>query len=234
MGVLKMETKDLSGEGIYKEEFMKKILLMLFVLVVVVTSSVVTTAENYKYVVTASCLNVRQAPSLNASIVGGLPKGSVVSGGASNNGWTPITYNNSCKYVYSKYLAIQGGTTTVSANNTSNYTQNDLDLLARVIHAEAGSDWLTDEHQRAVGSVVLNRVADDRFPNTISGVIYQKGQYSCVSNGMINKTPSQRAINNAEYVLKHGSTIPANVVWQSQGKQGKGVWKYIQGHYFCY
>ena len=213
---------------------MKKTLLMLFVLVVVVTSSVVTTAENYKYVVTASCLNVRQAPSLNSGIVGGLPRGSVVSGGLSNNGWTPITYNNSCKYVYSKYLAIQNDITPVPTNNTANYTQSDLDLLARVIYAEAGSDWLTDEHQRAVGSVVLNRVADSRFPNTIYGVVYQKGQYACTWNGAINKTPSQRAINNAKYVLENGVITPTNVVWQSQAKQGRGVWKYIQGHYFCY
>ncbi len=114
------------------------------------------------------------------------------------------------------------------------YTDEELDLLSRIIFAEAGSDWLTDEHQRAVASVVLNRVSDSRFPNTIKGVIYQKGQYACIHNGMINKTPNQRAIDNAKYVLDNGVTIPENVVWQSQSRQGKGLYKYIQGHYFCY
>lgn len=114
------------------------------------------------------------------------------------------------------------------------YTDYELDLLSRLVNAEAGSDWLTDEHQRAVASVVLNRVADSRFPNTIYSVIYQRGQYSCTWNGMINKTPTQRAIDNARYVLENGITIPPNVIFQAQFKQGKGVWKYIQGHYFCY
>lgn len=114
------------------------------------------------------------------------------------------------------------------------YTEQDIDLLARVIWAEAGSDWLTDEHQQAVASVVINRTNDNRFPNTIEGVIYQKGQYGCVSNGMINQTPNQRAYDNARYVLENGTTIPENVVWQSQSVQGNGIYKNIQGHYFCY
>lgn len=114
------------------------------------------------------------------------------------------------------------------------YTPEELALLARVIWCEAGSNWLTDEHQRAVASVVINRKNDSRFPNTINEVVYQKGQYGCVYNGMINRTPNQRAYDNAKYVLENGVTIPSNVVWQSRGKQGVGVYKYIQGHYFCY
>ena len=119
-------------------------------------------------------------------------------------------------------------------STSPSYTDDELDLLARLIHSEAGSDWLTDEHQRAVGSVVLNRVADSRFPDTLEGVVYQKGQYACVPNGMINQVPTERAINNARYLLENGTTIPSNVVWQAQFKQGKGLWKEIQGHYFCY
>ena len=118
--------------------------------------------------------------------------------------------------------------------NPSKYTEYELDLLARLINAEAGSSWLTDEHQRAVASVVLNRIADPRFPDTMYSVIYQKGQYACTWNGMINIAPSQRAIDNAKYVLENGVTIPENVIFQAHFKQGKGVWKYIQGHYFCY
>ena len=114
------------------------------------------------------------------------------------------------------------------------YTDEELDLLSRVVFSEAGSDWLSDRHQRAIASVVLNRVSDSRFPNSIRGVVYQGGQYACVGNGMIKLTPNQRAIDNARYVLENGITIPENIVWQSQSKQGKGVWEYIEGHYFCY
>ena len=210
---------------------MKKLLTILLILSLIITSSFVLKADMCnKYVVTASCLNVRQAPGTQSAVVGGLLRGTVVDGGYSENGWTPITYGGNQCYVYSSYLRMYQ--TPNSSEHT--YTQADLDLLARVVNAEAGSDWLTDEHQRAVASVVLNRVADSRFPNTIRAVVYQSGQYACTWDGSINKTPTQRAVDNAKYVLENGVTVPSNVVWQSQAKQGYGVWKYIQGHYFCY
>lgn len=114
------------------------------------------------------------------------------------------------------------------------YSDEELDMLSRIIFAEAGSDWITDEHRLAVGSVVLNRVADSRFPNTMREVVFQKGQYACTWDGNYNKTPNERAINNARYLLENGVTIPTNIVWQSQDRQGKGLWKKIQTHYFCY
>ena len=51
--------------------------------------------------------------------------------------------------------------------------------------------------QVAVGAVVLNRVESSQFPNTISGVIYQKGAFTAVDDGQINLTPDQTAINAA-------------------------------------
>lgn len=204
---------------------MKRILAMAVIVCTIITSTLIISAECIRYVVTASYLNVRRAPGLDSEVIGVLPNGEIVEGELSVNGWTPIKYKSSKAYVYSQYI---------SAVDKPKYTQSDLDLLARVVNAEAGSSWLTDEHQRAVASVVLNRVADSRFPNTLRGVVYQSGQYACTWNGMINRTPTQRAIDNARYVLENGVTIPANVVFQAQFRQGRGVWKYIQGHYFCY
>lgn len=211
---------------------MRKILSILLILCVTVALPITVSADEYnnQYVVTASYLNVRQAPGTQYAIVGGLYRGTIIRGGDSVNGWTPINYNNTRCYVCSSYLARYSD----DAYGGYKYTQSDLDLLARVVNAEAGSSWMTDEHQRAVASVVMNRVADSRFPNTIYGVVYQRGQYSCTCNGAINKTPTQKAYNNAKYVLDNGVTIPTNVVFQAQFRQGRGVWKYIQGHYFCY
>ena len=204
---------------------MKRIITMIIIVCMLVTTTLGINAECIRYIVTASYLNVRRAPGLDSEVIGVLPNGEIVEGELSVNGWTPIKYKNSRAYVYSQY---------VSVADKSKFNQSDLDLLARLVNAEAGSSWLTDEHQRAVASVVLNRVADNRFPSTIRGVIYQSGQYSCTWNGMINRTPTQRAIDNARYVLANGVTIPTNVVFQAQFRQGRGVWKYIQGHYFCY
>lgn len=67
-------------------------------------------------------------------------------------------------------------------------TNHEKDLLARLVRAEAGGEPY--EGMVAVASVVLNRVADSRFPNTIEGVIYAKNQFTPVSNGSINKPAS--------------------------------------------
>lgn len=120
------------------------------------------------------------------------------------------------------------------------YTDEDLDLLARIINAEAGCDWIPDWVQRMVGSVVLNRVKSKYFPNTIREVIYQPGQYGPVYNGMINYTPSKRVIENARYILEHGSTCPDNVTGQNGVISGSGVYKSYYDRilgttiYFCY
>jgi N-acetylmuramoyl-L-alanine amidase len=53
----------------------------------------------------------------------------------------------------------------------------DLYLLSKIIYAEAGSGWLSDEWKMCVGEVVLNRVASPEFPNTVREVLEQPGQY---------------------------------------------------------
>ena len=68
-------------------------------------------------------------------------------------------------------------------------------LLSKLVYAEARGE--SYKGQVAVAAVVLNRVASASFPNTISGVIYQSGAFSCVSNGSINKTPDSTAIRAA-------------------------------------
>lgn len=57
----------------------------------------------------------------------------------------------------------------------------DLELLSTIIYCEAGNQPY--EGQLAVGSVVMNRVASSSFPNSVSGVIYQSGQFSPVTSG---------------------------------------------------
>lgn len=83
-----------------------------------------------------------------------------------------------------------------SSGGNSDYTSSDLYLLAKCIYGEARGESYTG--QVAVGAVVLNRVKSSQFPNTISGVIYQKGAFTAVSDGQINLTPNQTAINAAQ------------------------------------
>ncbi|MDE6442046.1 MAG: spore cortex-lytic enzyme [Clostridia bacterium] len=82
-----------------------------------------------------------------------------------------------------------------SSSGTSNYTNSDLYLLAKCIYAEARGESYTG--QVAVGAVILNRVASSSFPNTISGVIYQRHAFTAVSDGQINLEPDKTAMNAA-------------------------------------
>lgn len=86
-----------------------------------------------------------------------------------------------------------------SQSGSNGYTNSDTYLLARCIYGEARGESYTG--QVAVGAVVLNRVKSPDFPNTISGVIYQKHAFTAVSDGQINLTPDQTAINAAKDAL---------------------------------
>ena len=70
----------------------------------------------------------------------------------------------------------------IAASSSSN--ASDVQLMARAINGEARGEPY--EGQVAVGAVILNRVKDSRFPNTIAGVIYQSGAFTAVADGQIN------------------------------------------------
>ena len=75
-------------------------------------------------------------------------------------------------------------------------SSGDLDLLARLISAEARGEPY--EGQVAVGAVVLNRVEHPSFPNSISGVIYQPGAFSCLDDGQFNEPVAESAYRAAQ------------------------------------
>jgi len=114
--------------------------------------------------------------------------------------------------------------------------EEELYLLAHLINAEAGSNWCSDDLMRYVGSVALNRVAHSEYPNTLEEVIYQTEptlQYACIVDGNFEKEPCERAWKIAEELLNSGSVLPSNVVYQSQFKQGSGVYLKEQNTYLC-
>lgn len=111
------------------------------------------------------------------------------------------------------------------------YSDDEIGLLASLIEAEAGS--ASRETQIAVASVILNRVQSDKYPDSISEVIYQEGQYPPAANGALNGAGDQ-AWEVAQYVCQNGSQIPSSVLFQSKSAQGSGVWAVLDGEYFCY
>ena len=85
---------------------------------------------------------------------------------------------------------------TLSNNEDIDYNNSsDIYLLAKCVYAEARGEPY--EGQVAVAAVILNRVANPQFPNTIAGVIYQPWAFTAVNDGQINLEPNQTAYNAA-------------------------------------
>lgn len=121
------------------------------------------------------------------------------------------------------------------------YTADDLELLARVIRQEAGSNKLDE---LLVASVVMNRVASDLFPNTVIDVINQEGQYASADN-LYDADPTDSDWDSAKRVLSGEFAIPSNILYQSgDASNGEGLWlenvnsatgaDWEATHYYCW
>ena len=133
--------------------------------------------------------------------------------------------------------ATLAGAGSVETEAEKPYTDEDLYILSHIISAEAGN--CSEDMMLSVGSVVLNRVRDDRFPNTIEEVVFQQGQYSPTWNGAYYAEPTEAACEVAKTLLEEGPTIDPSVVWQAEFPQGQGVYDTIDSPwgttmYFCY
>lgn len=94
---------------------------------------------------------------------------------------------------------------------------DDLTLLAAIIEIEAGTNY---EGGVAVGNVVLNRVNSSKFPNTISGVIYQRGQFPGAHNGKLAKVlargPKSACVQAAQAALNGENYVGGRLYFNSQ------------------
>ena len=91
------------------------------------------------------------------------------------------------------------GIYTSSTSSSSSSNSSNVNLLARLVYGEARGEPYTG--QVAVAAVVLNRVKSSSFPNTIAGVIYQKGAFNVVDDGQINLSPNSTAVKAAQDAL---------------------------------
>ena len=118
------------------------------------------------------------------------------------------------------------------------------EMLACVIYQEAGGDEASDETRYMVGDVVLNRVADERFPNTIEEVLTQKQQYGRFYwTGIVwperAKNPGEAAAVERAYRIAydlltdahHSELYDNGYIWQAEFKQGHDI-VFVDGTYF--
>ncbi|MBV4432001.1 spore cortex-lytic enzyme [Clostridium tyrobutyricum] len=131
------------------------------------------------------------------------------------------------------------GINTASNNSSSQSSGNSQDelLLARIINGEARGEPY--EGQVAVGSVILNRTRDPRFPSSIAGVVYQPGAFTAIVDGQIHANLEQNSINAARDALNgwdpsggavyyfNPATATSNWIWS------RPLIKVIGKHRFC-
>lgn len=86
-----------------------------------------------------------------------------------------------------------------NSGGSGGMTGTQVDLLARLISAEARGEPYSG--QVAVGAVVLNRIRHPSFPNTLSGVIYQSGAFTCITDGQFNEPVAESAYRAARDAL---------------------------------
>ena len=127
--------------------------------------------------------------------------------------------------------------TSSTSSSASTIVSADQKLLAKLVYAEARGE--SYKGQVAVAAVVLNRVSSSSFPNTISGVIYQTGAFSCVSNGSINNTPNDTAVRAALDAMNGWDPTNGCLYYYNPGKTSdswirtRTVVTVIGNHYFA-
>lgn len=162
--------------------------------------------------VEVSALNVRTEPTVESSRLKQVTEGARLEVIEELDGWLEIDLGNgSVAYVCTDYVVLEeeineaqtidefteaqaakASTQTVTSGSSAvAASQSDLDLLAAIIECEAGGE--SYEGKIAVGAVVLNRVRSSSFPGTVSGVIYQSGQFSPAGSGKLQQVLSRGA-----------------------------------------
>lgn len=181
-------------------------------------------------------LRVRQEPSLEAGIVGLLAEGQAVEAIAEEGDWVRVSYEGTTGFVSSEYVRVEFGIDTaesmeairereeteraraaaeaeakrVQQKEAVFATASELDILAALIQCEAGGEPY--EGQVAVGAVVMNRVRNGGYPNSITEVIYASGQFVPASGGrmeslILNKTTKASCIQAAQEAINGACNV---------------------------
>lgn len=113
-------------------------------------------------------------------------------------------------------------------------TQEERDLVAEIVYLEAGNQSLTG--QRAVAEVIFNRVLSDKFPDTVTEVIFQKNpiQFSTASS-LHKAAPTEEQYRAVEITLSTTDPVlPPDVLFFSTCSNWRTTYEQIGDHYFCY
>lgn len=129
------------------------------------------------------------------------------------------------------------GLGSASTSQSGKYSESDINLLAKLIAAEARGESYTG--QVAVGAVVLNRVSHSSFPDTVAGVIYQRGAFSAVTDSNWSVSGTAESLKAARDCINGWDPSGGAIYYYNPKKTSNGfmlsrpVIKTIGKHVFC-
>lgn len=110
-----------------------------------------------------------------------------------------------------------------SGGSYGGFSESDVKLLATIISAEARGEPYRG--QVAVGAVIMNRIAHPSFPNTLSGVIYQPGAFSCLTDGGVNAAVADSAYTAAREAINGSDPSGGAIYYYNPSKTtSKWIW----------
>ena len=183
----------------------------------------------------------------NGAVIGKMYKNTVVTVEEESTEWCKITSGSVVGYARTESLLFGSAAVeraeTVCAEGTKdaqtmeeiNAQQKEADvrLLAALIYCEAGNQPY--DGKVAVGAVVMNRIASRRFPNTLEGVIYQRGQFCPVRTGKLSRVLASGNIPTSCYEAAqdamNGANPIGNALFFNTGRVGSRGYK-LGDHYF--
>lgn len=119
-------------------------------------------------------------------------------------------------------LGLSGGGGS-GGGNYGGFSESDIQLLAKIISAEARGEPY--QGQVAVGAVIMNRIAHPSFPNTLSGVIYQEGAFSCLYDGGVNAAVADSAYQAAREAINGSDPTGGAIYYYNPAKTtNKWIW----------
>lgn len=119
-------------------------------------------------------------------------------------------------------LGLSGGGGS-GGGNYGGFSESDIQLLAKIISAESRGEPY--QGQVAVGAVIMNRIAHPSFPNTLSGVIYQEGAFSCLYDGGVNAAVADSAYQAAREAINGSDPTGGAIYYYNPAKTtNKWIW----------
>ncbi len=194
--------------------------------------------------INASNVNLREGPNTDSDVVTTADRGDTVYVYGNSGEFYRVTYGQKAGYISKDFIDVGGSSSEGSSSSksssksedkkeektksysrsvkTGGFSEEELYLIAQVVYCEGRGSG--SESYRALASVIYNRVASKRFPNSVEGVVFQDGQFSvCNNREKFLATKPDRKSQDAVYsVFIDGElTLPADVCYFKSDRLSK-------------